>query len=153
MNSDLVGNAAPGWMWKGHRVRLLDGLALARFERDVFGRHWAALQEVRRLCTPRQYERQLSQLREDKAAGRHTLTGAHGQALLATRDGAALLLELILDYDGTSALDGAAVLFADPQGAGELVKQVLIDSGLAPAAAVSAAGQARTEKGKCASAP
>jgi len=153
MNSDLVGNSAPGWQWKGHRVRLLDGLALARFEREVFSRHWAALQEVRKLCTPRQYDRQLTQLREAKAAGLHGLTGAHGQALLATRDGAALLLELILDYDGTSALDGAAVLFADPQGAGELVKQVLIDSGIAPPAAVQGADRAGREKGKCASAP
>jgi len=153
MNSDLVGNAAPGWEWKGHRVRLLDGLALARFEREVFSRQWAALEEVRRRVRPRQYERQLALLREAKAAGLHTLTGAHGQAFLATRDGAALLLELILDYDGKSALDGAAVLFADPKGAGELVKQVLIDSGIAPPPGPAPAGAPQGEKGKCATGP
>jgi len=150
MNSDIVGNAAPGWEWKGRRVRLLDGLALARFEREVFGRHWAALQAMRKLISRGQYERQLSQLREAKAAGLHSLTGQHGQAFLATRDGAALLLELILDYDGHGALDGAQVLFADPQGAGELVKQVLIDSGLAPPPAPAGVSEAaRREKGKC----
>jgi len=152
MNEALVGNAAPGWEWKGRRVRLLDNLALARFEREVFGRHWAALQVMRELCTRGQYERQLSQLREAKAAGLHGLTGAHGQAFLATRDGAALLLELILDYDGASALDGITVLFADPQGAAELVKQVLVDSGLAPAGP-PASGGLRGEGGKCAAGP
>ena len=150
MNSDLVGNAAPGWLWKGHRVRLLDGLALARFEREVFGRQFAALQELRKKLKRGDYEEQLARVREQKGAGAFTLTGPVGLAFAQTGPGAAFLLGLILDYDGTTRLDGLAVIFADPKGAAELIREVAEQSGLVSPQAHQTAKAA--EKGKCDSA-
>jgi hypothetical protein len=131
--SDLAtGNGAPGWEWKGHAVRLLDGAALARYERRVFGVHLAELQALRGEVKEDDFAQQLALLREQKAAGMFSLRGPLGRAYLEQPDGAgaACLLELVLNYDGRKKLDGLAVLAADPLGAVEMLKAVARESGL-----------------------
>lgn len=132
--SDLAtGNGAPGWEWRGRHVRLIDHAALARFERRVFSLHFQALQDMRGMISDEDYERQLALVREQRASGAYSLKGHLGRAYVQGQDGAELLLTLILDYDGQARLDAGALLFADPKAAGEMIAQVLADSGLAPA--------------------
>src|SRR5262245_58133170 len=144
----IVGNAAPGWEWKGHAVRLLDLAALAAYERRVMGNHFNALQEMRQLYTEEQYERRLAEIQHEKAAGLYSLKGRIGAGWLATPDGLSFLLGLVLDWGGTKALDVWALVLSHPEDVDELVTKVMKDSGVMSDAMLKRAREKEGAKGK-----